>query len=149
MLFSYQVCLGDLIGLYRRVFARILDHEDAEASPYARYYIATSTPLLWKDIATLLGKTLKQMGKIEDAVPQSISVADLSSKSLCVWLYHTLASHFHALYREPVFLGASQHVQGERARALGWEPRPVVLKEWMNEGVKTALEVLPVKTNDS
>ncbi|KAI9435623.1 hypothetical protein BJY52DRAFT_1131015, partial [Lactarius psammicola] len=80
----YGVCLDDLIDLYMRVFARILNHEDANANSYAGYYITTSTPLVWKDIATLLGKTLKQTGKIEDEVPQSISVAGLSSKPECV-----------------------------------------------------------------
>jgi len=118
VLFSYQVCLDDLIGLYRRVFARILGHEDAEASPYARYYIAISTPLVWKDIATLLGETLKQMGKIEDAVPQSISVADLSSKSLCVWLYHTLSPHIFTLFIENRCSSAQVSTSRENAPGL-------------------------------
>lgn len=43
-----------------------------------------------------------------------------------------------------VYIGQSQHVKGERARALGWEPRttPVVIEEWAEEGVKAALEKL-------
>ena len=143
-----QVLLDDLVDLYRRVFARILSREDARASPYARYYLGTSTPLVWKDIATLFGKTLKEMGKIEDPVPQSISVAE--DWSMCVWHYpNSLTSHVYSLYREQkVYLGASQRVQGERAKALGWEPRPVVLGEWMHGGkdepggVEIALRVL-------
>ncbi|KAH9055692.1 hypothetical protein EDB87DRAFT_1834003 [Lactarius vividus] len=123
----YGVNLDDLVDLYVRVFTRILSREDAKASPYARYYIAANTPLVWKNIATLLGKTLKQMGKIEDAVPQSIPVADLSESSPEV----------------PVFIGASQNVQGERGKALGWYPSEVVLENCMDEGVKVALEVLP------
>ncbi|KAH8999827.1 NAD-binding protein [Lactarius hatsudake] len=122
----YGANLEDLVGLYKLVFERILSHEDARASPYARYYIAASTPLVWKNIATVLGKTLKQMGKIEDAAPQSISVADLSSSP-----------------EVTVFIGASQNVQGERARALGWKPTDVALEGCMDEGVKVALEVLP------
>jgi hypothetical protein len=73
-----QVCLDDLIDLYRLVFARILSREFAKGSPYTRYYIGTSTPLVWKDIATSFGKTLKQMGKIATAEPRSINVTDLS-----------------------------------------------------------------------
>jgi hypothetical protein len=43
-----------------------------------------------------------------------------------------------------VYIGQSQHVKGERAVALGWEPKrvPVVIEEWAEEGVKAALEKL-------
>ncbi|KAH9041084.1 hypothetical protein EDB85DRAFT_2140257 [Lactarius pseudohatsudake] len=119
----YGANLKDLVDLYKLVFERILSHEDARASPYARYYIAANSPLVWKNIATVLGKTLKQMGKIEDAVPQSISVADLSSSP-----------------EVTVFIGASQNIQGERALALGWKPNVVELEDCMDEGVKVALE---------
>jgi hypothetical protein len=43
-----------------------------------------------------------------------------------------------------VYVGQSQHVKGERALALGWEPKtaPVVIEEWVEEGIKAALERL-------
>jgi hypothetical protein len=42
-----------------------------------------------------------------------------------------------------VYVGQSQHVKGERALALGWEPkRVVVMEEWAEEGIKAALEKL-------
>ena len=43
-----------------------------------------------------------------------------------------------------VYIGQSQHVKGERARTLGWEPKitPVVIEEWAEEGIKVALEKL-------
>jgi len=43
-----------------------------------------------------------------------------------------------------VYVGQSQHVKGERALTLGWEPKtvPVVMEEWTEEGVKAALEKL-------
>lgn len=43
-----------------------------------------------------------------------------------------------------VYVGQSQHVKGERALALGWEPKtvPVVIDEWAEEGIKAALEKL-------
>ena len=57
---------------------------------------------------------------------------------VCVALLKTLASHVYALCRIPqVYFGASQSVQAERAKALGWNPRPVVLEDWLAEGVKT------------
>lgn len=40
--------LDDLVDLYRRVFARILNRVDAKASPYAKYYIAVNTKESWK-----------------------------------------------------------------------------------------------------
>ena len=81
--------LGDLIKLYRLVFERILSRAIAKESPYTRYYLGTSTPLKWKDIATSFGKTLKKMGKIEIEEPLSITVdnltTDKSKPSECVW----------------------------------------------------------------
>jgi hypothetical protein len=44
--------------------------------------------------------------------------------------------------RASLFLGASQHIRGERAKALGWEPRPVVLEDWVEEGITAALATL-------
>jgi len=42
-----------------------------------------------------------------------------------------------------VYVGQSQHVKGERALALGWEPKTVVvMDEWADEGIKAALEKL-------
>ena len=69
--------LDDLVDLYRRVFARILSREDSKASPYARYYIALSTELYWKDIMTVFGGILANKGKLEDAKAYSISLSDV------------------------------------------------------------------------
>jgi hypothetical protein len=41
--------------------------------------------------------------------------------------------------RASLFLGASQHLRGERAKGLGWKPRPVVLEDWANEGITSVL----------
>lgn len=43
-----------------------------------------------------------------------------------------------------VYVGQSQHVKGERAKALGWEPKkvPIVMQEWADEGIKAALDKL-------
>lgn len=159
-----QVYLDDLIDLYRRVFERILSRELAEKSPYTRYYLGTSNPLAWKEIATCFGKTLHSLGKIENAEPQSITVADipkilykmmndgaepqsatdLSELAECVWLCPTLSlQHSYALDSNPavVYFSASQNVRAERAKALGWKPRPVVLDpddDWV-DGIKAAL----------
>ena len=67
--------LEDLVDLYSRVFARILSREDAKASPYARYYIAISTPIPWKHIMTVFGGVLASKGKLEDAAPHSIPIS--------------------------------------------------------------------------
>jgi hypothetical protein len=43
-----------------------------------------------------------------------------------------------------VYVGQSQHVKGERAQALGWEPKtvPVEFEQWAEDGIKVALEKL-------
>lgn len=116
----YAVRLDDLVDLYRRVFGRILSRVDAKASPYARYYIAVSTPLSWKHIMTVFGGVLARKGKLEDAAAHSVSLSDVP-------------------YPASTFLGSSQHARGERAKALGWAPRPVVLQDWAEDGVSASL----------
>jgi hypothetical protein len=58
----------------------------------------------------------------------------LPSLTVCVSPYRIVS----------VYVGQSQHVKGERALALGWEPKtvPVVMDEWTEEGIKAALEKL-------
>ncbi|KAI0298776.1 hypothetical protein B0F90DRAFT_1730957 [Multifurca ochricompacta] len=86
------------------------------ASPYSRYYIGVSTPHSWKHIMTVFGK-------LEDGAAQSVSISVIPPPA-------------------SLFLGASQNARGERAKALGWEPRPVVLEDWAEEGITSALAKL-------
>ena len=57
-----------------------------------------------------------------------------------------MAHHFFCLFfgcsRASLFLGAGQHVRGERAKELGWDPRPVVLEDYADEGVTSAVATL-------
>ncbi|KAI0249453.1 hypothetical protein BJV78DRAFT_1227496 [Lactifluus subvellereus] len=119
----YTLRLDDLVDLYRRVFARILSRADAKASPYSRYYIAVSTPHPWKHIMTVFGGVLARLGRLEDGTPQSVPISVLPPPA-------------------NLFFGASQHACGERAKALGWEPRPVVLEDWADDGITSALAKL-------
>jgi nucleoside-diphosphate-sugar epimerase len=116
----YTVLLADLVDLYKRVFARIISREDAKASPYARYYLAISTPMSWKQIMTVFGGVLKSKGMLEDATAYSISLSNVPPPA-------------------STFLGASQHARGTRAEALGWTPKPVELEEWAEAGITAAL----------
>ena len=50
--------------------------------------------------------------------------------------------HIFTYSRASLFLGASQHVRGQRAKDLGWEPRPVVLEDWADQGVTSAVAAL-------
>jgi hypothetical protein len=53
-----------------------------------------------------------------------------------------LTAHLFVSFRASMFLGASQHIRGERVKGLGWEPRPVVLEDWAEEGITAALATL-------
>jgi len=120
----YAVLLDDLVDLYRRIFARILSREDAQASPYSRYYIGVSNPISWKHIMTVFGSVLARFGKLEDGTPQSTPSADTLPPPASM------------------FLGASQHLRGTRAEKMGWKPRPVVLEDFADEGTTSALAKL-------
>jgi len=119
----YMVRLDDLVDLYRRVFARILSRADAKASPYSRYYVAVSTPHSWKHIVSTFGPVLARLGKLEDGTAHSVPISTIPPPG-------------------SLFLGASQNIRGERAKALGWEPRAVVLEDWADEGISSALAKL-------
>lgn len=137
--------LADLVDLYVRVFARILSREDAKASPYTRYYVAVSMPLPWKQIMTVFGGVLAKKGKLEDATAHSIPISIVPPP--CVWRWpYTLLRRTDVVCisvlppcRASSFLGSSQYTRGERAKALGWEPQPVVLEDWVDEGITAAL----------
>jgi hypothetical protein len=44
---------------------------------------------------------------------------------------------FFLFLRASMVFGASQNVCGERAAALGWVPRPVVLEDCVDDGITT------------
>jgi len=119
----HMVSLDDLVQFYRLLFAHILSGKDANASPYSRYYIAAKNPLDWNHIATVVGATLKGMGQLEDGKPQSISASDLQPPV-------------------DIFFAASQNIRAERAVALGWKPRAVVLEDYAEADIKAAWEKL-------
>jgi hypothetical protein len=138
------VRLDDLVDLYKRVFARILSRADAKASPYSRYYIAVSTPYSWKHIVTLFGDILARKGKLEDGTSQSVSLSTVPPPYVRVSVTTLSADGASLVFcRASLFLGASQHIRGERVKNLGWEPRPVVLEDWADEGITSALASLP------
>ncbi|KAH9969496.1 hypothetical protein BC827DRAFT_1262726 [Russula dissimulans] len=119
----YMVRLDDLVNFYGLLFEHALSGVDAKASPYSRYYIAASAPLVWKHTATVVGATLKKLGRLEDDEPESVPASALQPPG-------------------NLFVGMSQNVRGERANALGWKPRPVVLEDWVEEGIVSALAKL-------
>jgi hypothetical protein len=84
------VRLDDLVSFFRLLLAHILSGKDANASPYSRYYIAVKNPIAWKHISTVVGTTLKRMGKLEDGKPQSISASSLQSPYAFLSLLSTL-----------------------------------------------------------
>lgn len=146
-----QVRLDDLVDLYKRVFAHILGRAGAKVSPYSRYYIAVSTPDSWKHIMTAIGAVLARIGKLEDGTAHSVHIsvvpppcvrdARISVAALILMVaYHVFRVLFYA--RASLFFGASQNVRGQRAKDLGWEPRPVVLEDWADEGVTSAVATL-------
>ena len=136
--------LDDLVDLYKIVFARILSRADAKASPYSRYYIAVSTPYSWKHIVTLFGGILARKGKLEDGTAQSVPLSTIPPPYVRVSVTKISADGTSLVFcRASLFFGASQNLRGERVKDLGWEPRPVVLEDWADEGITSALASLP------
>jgi len=100
-----------LVNLYRCIFARILSRGDAKASPYSRYYIATSTPV-----------HPHPTRKPEDGTPQSISIDSLPHPyvrhlRVCSLFFSTTL--FPSILVSQGIDLASQHLRGERAKNSG------------------------------
>ncbi|KAI0271295.1 hypothetical protein BC834DRAFT_858704 [Gloeopeniophorella convolvens] len=118
----YMVELNDLVDLYLLVFARVLSGADKDKSAYERYYIGAVNPLPLKTIMTAVGEKLARRTVIPDATPVSISVEGADALS-------------------QVF-AADQRLEYDRAKSLGWNPKPVDMKEYMNETIDAALDTL-------
>jgi hypothetical protein len=100
---------------------------------------------------TVFGTVLVRFRKLEDGTPQIIPSADTlpppyvrNPSSLSRFFQRSLADDASLTFspRASLFLGASQHLRGKRAEELGWQPRPVVLEEWADEGITSALAKL-------
>ncbi|KAI0041066.1 NAD(P)-binding protein [Auriscalpium vulgare] len=115
------VHIDDVVDLFLRVF-ELSVKPSVSTSPHARYFIATSGPVAWKTIATVVGGELARRGLLADSTPQSVALADLPP----------MVS----------FMGASERVVGERSLALGWKARPVSLEDNIERDIDAVLNVV-------
>ncbi|KAI0056499.1 NAD-binding protein [Artomyces pyxidatus] len=117
------VHLDDVIDLYLRVFERASKGAPSDESPYARYFIASSNPIDWKTITTVVGGTLAQRGKLADGTAHSVSLDDPKSPL--------------------AFLATSERLVADRSKALGWNPRKVILEDTVEADVDAVLNPTP------
>ncbi|VDC03931.1 unnamed protein product [Peniophora sp. CBMAI 1063] len=116
------VHIDDLVDLYLRLLEVIVSGEQANDSSYARYYIGDSTEIPFKTVAEVYGTELTRLGLLPTAKVESIPRAQVDG-------------------RARVF-GADMRIRGDRAHALGWNPRPVDMRETIVEDIKVALEAM-------
>ncbi|KAI0056500.1 NAD(P)-binding protein [Artomyces pyxidatus] len=117
------VDLDDTVDLFIRVFERARKGAPPGESPYARYYIATSTAVDWKTMAVVIGGALARHGKLTDSTAYSIPTSEFGP----------------AL--EPL-LGGSLRIQADRSKALGWTPRPVDIADYIEGDIDALLSAL-------
>jgi len=113
--------VNDLVDLYQRVFARILSGADEDTSPYERYYIGAVNPLTFKTVMTAVGEELVRHALLEDATPESISVDEVSNPFLNLW-------------------ARSQRLEPTRGKSIGWNPKPVDIKEHLSKSIDAVLQ---------
>jgi hypothetical protein len=122
-----MVHLDDLVDFYRRGFAHVLSRVHAKSSTYSRYYIVISTPHTWKDIMAASGDVLIRLWRLEDGAPQSVPISIIPPPRVFYKhpLLRLMSARVHAMLmtclypflRGSLFLGASQNLRGERAKA--------------------------------
>ncbi|EJD07987.1 NAD-binding protein [Fomitiporia mediterranea MF3/22] len=117
------VHLGDLVSLFDKVFKLALDalSSPPATSPYERYYIASTTPVPWKDVSERLARELHKRGFIESPKPTVISPEGLSFL--------------------PRLLASSLNTRGFRGEEIGWKPKHITFsEEAFNEQVGVTLK---------
>ena len=67
--------VDDLVSLFEQVFQLALDAltEPPSTTPYERYFIASTIPVTWKDLAERFGRELHKEGVIDSPDASSVS----------------------------------------------------------------------------
>jgi hypothetical protein len=81
----------------------------------SRFYIIHGEQVAWKDVATVLAKTLHSKGVLSDAEPRSVPIEQAGEGEILT------------------LLGSNMFVKGDRANKLGFHPKE-----------KSILEHIPV-----
>ncbi|KAJ3733199.1 NAD-binding protein [Lentinula guzmanii] len=119
------VHIDDVVDLYCRVFELSTEEKGLQSfNPYARYFIATSKSISWREIATFAGASLYKRDILKRPEPLSVNLTDLPP-------------YF-------AFLAASERIVAVRGKELGWAPRDVSLERWFQANVDAVLEGLHV-----
>ena len=74
--------------------------------------------------------------------PRAYAISPLYHPQKSALVHSMLMTRLCSSLSASLFFGASQHAYGERAKALGWQPRPVVLEDWADDGITSALAKL-------
>lgn len=119
----YLADVNDLADLYLRVFDRVLAGADKDASPYERYYIGAVNALPFKTIMTAIGESLARRTLLEDGTPESVAVDQVPDPFSRVW-------------------AATQRLEPTRGKKIGWNPRSVDIREFLNESIDAALDTV-------
>ncbi|KAJ7087132.1 hypothetical protein C8R44DRAFT_721208 [Mycena epipterygia] len=116
------VGIADVTELVNRVLGLAISELSENCNPYARCFIADSTPASWKNIAEKFGAVLHGTGNIRSPKPESKVIEDV-------------VAPFSS------FLGSNLRIAGERSRRLGWSPSPAELETVLDGDIKMALQL--------
>jgi hypothetical protein len=100
---------------------RILDlavTQEVTGSAESRYYLVYGERVAWKDLATVLAKTLHKKGVFPTPEPRSVSIEQAGEGEI------------------PKLLGSNMLMQGDRAAALGFKPTARSILEHIPEDLE-------------
>ncbi|KAI0312932.1 hypothetical protein OF83DRAFT_1176159 [Amylostereum chailletii] len=117
--------IDDLVDYYMRIVDIAVNGKDAGASSYARYFIATAISVPWKEVATAVAEDLHRRSILESPALMSVTKSELE-------LYEPLA----LMYSLDLCAIAG------RGKGLGWEPRHVVLTDYIKESMDGILDAI-------
>ncbi|KAH9055694.1 hypothetical protein EDB87DRAFT_1687887 [Lactarius vividus] len=129
----YLADVNDLADLYLRVFDRVLTGADKDASPYERYYIGAA-----------IGESLARRTLLEDGIPESIAVDQVPDPWVPpLFLRGCVVTDSPGPLRSFSHMWAStQRLEPTRGKRIGWNPKSVDIREFLNESIDAALDTI-------
>jgi hypothetical protein len=114
-----QIHVNDALAFILKIINLAATQKEVTGSAESRYYIIHGERVTWKDVATVLAKTLHKKGVLPDAKPRSVPMEQAGEGEI------------------PKLLGSNMLLRGDRSKKLGFHARERSILEHIPEDLET------------